>query len=58
MVTHELDIAAYTKRNLVMRDGVIVTDKPVAARTSAKEELRRLDEEHAEVHLSPSVPAS
>jgi putative ABC transport system ATP-binding protein len=58
MVTHELDIAAYTKRNLVMRDGVIVTDKLVAARTIAKEELRRLDEEHAEVHLSAPVPAS
>ncbi len=27
MVTHEPDIAAYTKRNIVMRDGVIVTDK-------------------------------
>jgi len=54
MVTHEPDIAAYTKRNLVMRDGVIVTDKAVNARTSAKEELRRLDEEHAAVQLIPS----
>jgi putative ABC transport system ATP-binding protein len=51
MVTHEHDIAAYTKRNLVMRDGVIVTDKHVADRTSAKDELRRLDEEHAAVQL-------
>jgi putative ABC transport system ATP-binding protein len=58
MVTHELDIAAYTKRNLVMRDGVIVTDKLVASRTNAKEELRRLDAEHAEVQLSAPVPAS
>src|SRR5579864_1074942 len=29
MVTHEPDIAAYTRRNIVMRDGVIVTDKAV-----------------------------
>ena len=54
MVTHEPDIAAYTKRNLVMRDGVIVTDKLVTNRTSAKDELRRLDEEHATVQLTPS----
>ena len=54
MVTHETDIAAYTKRNLVMRDGVIVTDKIVAARTNAKDELRRLDEEHAAVQLAAS----
>ena len=38
----------------VMRDGVIVTDKVVTARTSAKEELRRLDEEHAAAQLIPS----
>jgi putative ABC transport system ATP-binding protein len=54
MVTHEPDIAAYTKRNLVMRDGVIVTDKIVTARTNSKNELRRLDEEHAAVHLAPA----
>ncbi len=52
MVTHEPDIAAYNKRNLVMRDGVVVTDKIVARRTTAKEELRRLDEEHAAVQLT------
>jgi putative ABC transport system ATP-binding protein len=54
MVTHEPDIAAYTKRNLVMRDGVIVSDKLVATRTVAKDELRRLDEEHAAAQLIPS----
>lgn len=52
MVTHETDIAAYTKRNLVMRDGVIVTDEIVTTRTNAKEELRRLNEEHAAVQLT------
>jgi putative ABC transport system ATP-binding protein len=35
MVTHEMDIASYTKRNVVMRDGVVVTDEPVARRLKA-----------------------
>src|SRR5438045_3057739 len=29
MVTHELDIANYTKRNIIMRDGYVVTDSSV-----------------------------
>jgi putative ABC transport system ATP-binding protein len=52
MVTHEHDIAAYTKRNIVMRDGVIVKDDLVAIRTDAKAELRRLDEEQKAVQLT------
>ena len=52
MVTHEPDIARYTKRNVVMRDGVIVTDQPVADRNLAKDELRRLDAEHQAVQLT------
>lgn len=35
MVTHELDIARYATRNIVMRDGRILTDSPVANRTQA-----------------------
>ncbi len=35
MVTHEPDIAAYTKRNIVMRDGNVLTDLPVTNRTLA-----------------------
>jgi putative ABC transport system ATP-binding protein len=54
MVTHEPDIAAYNKRNLVMLDGIVVTDKLVAQRTSAREELRKLDEEHAAGQLTAS----
>ncbi len=42
MVTHEPDIARYTKRNVVMRDGVIVSDELVADRSIAKNELERL----------------
>ena len=41
MVTHEPDIARYTKRNVVMRDGVILSDLPVTARCLAAEEMRR-----------------
>jgi len=33
MVTHEPDIAAYCKRNIVMRDGNILSDSPVTERT-------------------------
>jgi len=51
MVTHEPDIARYTKRNIVMRDGVIVSDIIVPDRFNAKEEMRRLDEEHQAAKL-------
>jgi putative ABC transport system ATP-binding protein len=53
MVTHELDIAHYTKRNVIMRDGSVVSDLPVDPRSDAQEELRRLDEEHQAVQLVP-----
>jgi putative ABC transport system ATP-binding protein len=43
MVTHEHDIALFTKRNVVMRDGVIVSDTSVTQRSVARDELRRLD---------------
>ena len=53
MVTHELDIAKYTKRNVVMRDGCVVSDVPVTRRLNAQDELRRLDQEHQAVQLTP-----
>ena len=53
MVTHELDIAHYTKRNVIMRDGKVVTDTLVTNRLSAEEELRRLQQAQAEVQLIP-----
>ena len=52
MVTHELDIARYTRRNLIMRDGQIVTDLPVNDRLNAETELRRLQEAHQAVNLT------
>jgi putative ABC transport system ATP-binding protein len=52
MVTHELDIAHYTKRNLVMRDGRLVSDVPVEDRWNAETELNRLREAQKEVQLT------
>jgi putative ABC transport system ATP-binding protein len=53
MVTHELDIAHYTRRNVIMRDGRIVTDTPVTDRLKAETELKRLREEQQAVQLAP-----
>ncbi len=52
MVTHELDIACYTKRNVVMRDGCIVTDRAVADRLDAVKELAKLREAQRSIKLS------
>ena len=52
MVTHELDIAAFTKRNVIMRDGLVVNDTLVERRSFAEEALRRLDQAHQAVKLS------
>jgi putative ABC transport system ATP-binding protein len=41
MVTHEPDIAAYAKRNVMMRDGVILDDHLVSQRSNAASELQR-----------------
>jgi putative ABC transport system ATP-binding protein len=53
MVTHELDIARYTKRNVVMRDGQIIRDAPVERRLLAQEELQRLEQAQQAVQLTP-----
>jgi putative ABC transport system ATP-binding protein len=52
MVTHELDIANFSKRKVVMRDGLIRTDEPVSSRLHAPQALARLDEEQRAVHLA------
>jgi putative ABC transport system ATP-binding protein len=52
MVTHELDIAQYTKRMVVMRDGKVVSDTPVCERLNAENESRRLQEEQKAVQLT------
>jgi putative ABC transport system ATP-binding protein len=53
MVTHELDIARYTRRNIVMRDGQVISDKPVEQRLFAPEELSRLQQAQQAVQLTP-----
>ena len=40
MVTHEPDIAAYAKRNVMMRDGVILNDHLVSRRLDAATQLQ------------------
>jgi len=52
MVTHELDIASFAKRKVVMRDGLIRTDEPVMKRAHAPEALAKLDAEQKAVHLA------
>ncbi len=52
MVTHELDIARYTKRNVIMRDGYVVTDTPVTDRFIAEAELTRLRQAQQAVQLA------
>ena len=52
MVTHELDIARYTKRMIVMRDGRILADEAVNNRLRAEEELSRLRDEQRAVQLA------
>ncbi len=42
MVTHELDVARFTRRMVVLRDGKIVTDEPVQNRSFADKESQQL----------------
>jgi putative ABC transport system ATP-binding protein len=42
MVTHERDIAQYARRNLIMRDGLVLDDFPVAQRLDAAKELEKI----------------
>ncbi|MFM2082807.1 MAG: hypothetical protein RL380_1498 [Verrucomicrobiota bacterium] len=52
MVTHELDIASYTKRNIILRDGLVLSDAPVVRRLNAENELSKLKQAQAEVKLA------
>jgi putative ABC transport system ATP-binding protein len=52
MVTHELDIAAYCKRIVIMRDGRVLEDR-ANPRPNRAEELRaRLDREEREARIA------
>jgi putative ABC transport system ATP-binding protein len=52
MVTHELDVARYTKRTVILRDGKILTDEPVRDRLNADNELRKLKQAQEAVKLA------
>ncbi|MFM2294689.1 MAG: hypothetical protein RLZZ350_1102 [Verrucomicrobiota bacterium] len=52
MVTHELDIASYTKRNIILKDGVVLSDRVVSNRLNAEQELAKLKQAQAEVKLA------
>jgi putative ABC transport system ATP-binding protein len=45
MVTHEADIAAYAKRNIVMRDGAVQSDRVVTQRLTAGSEMKKLGQD-------------
>lgn len=42
MVTHEADIAAYARRNIVMKDGLVLKDRVVVDRLDASAELQKI----------------
>ncbi|MDR2608182.1 MAG: ABC transporter ATP-binding protein [Treponema sp.] len=44
MVTHESELAVYTKRIVMLRDGLIVRDEEVKERRNAAEDLKRKSE--------------
>jgi putative ABC transport system ATP-binding protein len=47
MVTHEPELAAYTRRIITLRDGALVSDKPVTERRGALEDLAKWKRDHA-----------
>lgn len=55
MVTHELDIARFCRRNLIVRDGRIVRDEKVPDRLIAQVEMQRLREAEAAAKLIASA---
>jgi len=46
MVTHEPELAAYTKRIITLRDGMLVSDEQVMDRRSAAEDLEQWKKSH------------
>jgi len=54
MVTHELDVAQFCKRNLILRDGLLVRDEKVENRHTAETVLARLALAEKEAALTES----
>jgi putative ABC transport system ATP-binding protein len=51
MVTHELDIARYCKRNLILRDGLLVSDIEIKDRLIAEEQIEQIQEQESAAKL-------
>ena len=47
MVTHEPEVAAYSRRIVTLRDGLVVSDEPIAMISSAAEDLVLWRQRHA-----------
>ena len=47
MVTHEPELASYTKRIITLRDGQLVSDKTVKNRRNASEDLEKWNKDHS-----------
>ena len=52
MVTHELDIAHYCKRNLILRDGLLVSDIEIKDRLIDEEEIKNVREQESAAKLT------
>jgi len=52
MVTHELDIAAYCKRMVVMRDGQVISDTANENRRVARDEIAVLNQAEEKAKLA------
>ena len=58
LVTHELDIAAYARRQVTFCDGRIIRDEPILAHRSAMDEwtmLVRAKTDHSKIKVQVRV---
>jgi len=53
MVTHEPELASYTRRIITLRDGQLVSDIPVRDRKSALDDLAQWKKEHSLLSEEP-----
>jgi putative ABC transport system ATP-binding protein len=56
MVTHEPELAAYTRRIITLRDGELVSDRAVAERRDAGEDLRTWRSSHSLLAGASAAP--